>query len=156
MTGKKEAERLRYFILAAQRQGNRIYNESLSELGLTSSKAEVLSVLQQNGPLSLKQLGSLLICETGSPSRLIQRLVEEDLIERTPNPNDSRSTILQLTEIGREKSERVTLVEDQIHEKVSDQLNEKELQEANALMGKLLKGLGNTGAIEKRGFLDEE
>lgn len=156
MSGKKEAERLRYFILAAQRQGNRIYNESLSELGLTSSKAEVLSVLQQNGPLSLKQLGSLLICETGSPSRLIQRLVEEDLIERTPNPNDSRSTILQLTEGGREKTERVTLVEDQIHEKVSDQLNEKELQEANALMGKLLKGLGNTGAIEKRGFLDEE
>ncbi|GHO47983.1 hypothetical protein [Ktedonospora formicarum] len=69
-------EELRYLILAAQREGNRMFTEALRPLNLTSSQAEVLRVLQERQPLSLVALGSMLICEGGSPSRLVNGLVE--------------------------------------------------------------------------------
>ena len=68
-------EELRYLILAAQREGNRLFADVLRPLHLTPSQAEVLRVLQDHEPLSLIALGDLLVCETGSPSRLVQGLV---------------------------------------------------------------------------------
>ena len=61
-------EELRYLILAAQREAYRQLADRLRPLGLTPSQAEVLTVLAQREPLSLVDLGELLVCETGSPS----------------------------------------------------------------------------------------
>ena len=47
-----EAEELRYLVLAAQREGNRMLAKGLHPLGLTPSQAEVLRVLQDHQPLS--------------------------------------------------------------------------------------------------------
>src|SRR5215831_19475198 len=89
-------EELRYLILAAQREGNRILAEALRPLGLTPSQAEALRVLQDHEPLSLIALGDLLVCETGSPSRLVQGLVEDGLVERVPSTTDKRMVTLTL------------------------------------------------------------
>src|SRR5437588_13031593 len=83
-------EELRYLILAAQREGNRLFADALHPLHLTPSQAEVLRVLQNHAPLSLIALGDLLVCETGSPSRLLQGLGEARLIERIPSSTDKR------------------------------------------------------------------
>ena len=44
-------EELRYLILAAQREGNRLFAEALRPLRLTPSQAEVLRVLQDHEPV---------------------------------------------------------------------------------------------------------
>jgi DNA-binding MarR family transcriptional regulator len=98
-----EAERFRYLILAFQRQGNRMLNTMLSSLDLTSSQAEVLTVLRKWEPISLKDLGRLLICETGSPSRLIDRMATEGLVKKIADPLDSRCVVLKLTQKGQSK-----------------------------------------------------
>ena len=41
--------------------------KGLHPLGLTPSQAEVLRVLQDHQPLSLMELGGLLVCETAAP-----------------------------------------------------------------------------------------
>ena len=64
-------EQLRYLLLAAQREGNRFLADALEPLGLTPSQAEALRVLQDWQPLALVELGGLLVCEQGSPSRLV-------------------------------------------------------------------------------------
>src|SRR5215468_862851 len=100
-------EELRYLILAAQREGNRLLAEALRPLRLTPSQAEALRVLQDHEPLSLIALGDLLVCETGSPSRLVQGLVEAGLVERSPSPTDKRMVTLTLTTLGRERATTV-------------------------------------------------
>jgi hypothetical protein len=63
---------LRYLILGAQREGNRTLTELLKPIGVTPSQAEVLSVLADAGdPLSVRDVGERLVCESGSPSRLV-------------------------------------------------------------------------------------
>lgn len=107
----ERAEEIRYLFLAVQREGNRFFAERLSELALTPSQAEVLRVLQDYQPLSLVGLGELLVCETGSPSRLVNGLVEAGLVERTTSPTDRRMVTLTLTDKGQAMAARVRGIE---------------------------------------------
>ncbi|MFG1818551.1 MarR family winged helix-turn-helix transcriptional regulator [Kribbella sp. NPDC049174] len=117
----KTAEELRYLILAIQREGNRLLAAELRPLGLTPSQAEVLRVLGDHGPLTLSALGGLLVCETGnSPSRLVDRLVAQGLIQRDTDPNDRRYLALSLTVEGRQLSSRVATAEDVLHQAIDD------------------------------------
>jgi hypothetical protein len=68
----RTAELLRYLIVAPQRAGNRQLSLARRSLSLKSSQAKTIRVLGEFGPLSLRNFGNLLICESGSnPSRLI-------------------------------------------------------------------------------------
>src|SRR5882757_9701174 len=82
------ADEMRYLILAAQREGNRLLSDYIRPLGLTPAQAEVLSVLHEAQPLSLIEVGERLICETGSPSRLVDGLVKAGLVESNPSTTD--------------------------------------------------------------------
>jgi DNA-binding MarR family transcriptional regulator len=94
----RATDELRYLILAVQREGSRRLAARLRDAGLTPAQAEVLDVLRDRAPLSLAELGRLLICETGSPSRLVDVLVQRGLVTRTPSPHDRRVVSLGLTE----------------------------------------------------------
>src|SRR3954453_7559212 len=122
-------EELRYLILAAQREGNRLLAEALRPLRLTPSQAEVLRVLQEHEPLSLIALGDLLVCETGSPSRLVQGLVENGLVERIPSSTDKRMVTLTLTNLGREVAAEVSDLESQFYSANTGVANDAPLSE---------------------------
>src|SRR5260370_42226463 len=57
-------------------------------VGLTGPQADALVVIGQAGPLSLNELGDLLIAEAGHPSRLVDRLVEAGPVPRRPTRGD--------------------------------------------------------------------
>src|SRR3954469_15729157 len=64
-------EELRYLVLGAQREGARMLAQLLRPLGLTAAQAEVVAVLRDaDGPLTVREIGDRLVCETGSPRRL--------------------------------------------------------------------------------------
>jgi len=111
------AEELRYLILAIQREGNRVLAAELKPLGVTPSQAEVLRVLRDHGPLTLSGLGELLVCETGSsPSRLVDRLVTQGLVQRRAGADDRRFVTLALTPEGRRLARRVVTAERRLHD----------------------------------------
>jgi DNA-binding MarR family transcriptional regulator len=113
----KVAEELRYLILAIQREGNRLLAAELRPLGVTPSQAEVLRVLRDHGPLTLNALGGLLVCETGnSPSRLVERLVTQGLVQRDTDPDDRRYLALSLTTEGKALSKRIVAAEEVLHD----------------------------------------
>jgi MarR family transcriptional regulator, organic hydroperoxide resistance regulator len=115
----KAAEELRYLILAIQREGNRLLAAELRPLGVTPSQAEVLRVLRDHGPLTLNALGGLLVCETGnSPSRLVDRLVAQGLVQRDTDPDDRRYLALSLTAEGKALSKRIVAAEEVLHDSI--------------------------------------
>lgn len=105
------ANELRYLILAAQREGSRLFAEQIRPLGLTPAQAEVLAVLHEAQPLSLIEVGERLICESGSPSRLVDGLVKAKLVERIPSSIDQRKVSLTLTEDGVHLYQQVAQIE---------------------------------------------
>lgn len=147
-----KAEVLRYYILAAQRLGNRVLNDRLKEIGLTASQAEVLRILSERKGISLKELGSLLICESGSPSRLVERLVREGLAEKIAHEKDSRYVTLQLTQKGNEKQRLVATIEKQMYHQLNHLYTEEELQLMGSLLSRFLQGQPIAETLKKRGY----
>jgi DNA-binding MarR family transcriptional regulator len=94
-------------IKAGQRDFERRANEAMRPLGLTGAQADAITVIGQAGPLSLKELGELLIAEAGHPSRLVDRLVDAGLVERRPAEDDRRRIVLSLTARGRRLEKRI-------------------------------------------------
>jgi DNA-binding MarR family transcriptional regulator len=112
----RKAEHLRYAILAAQREGNRLLIQALKPHGITPSQAEVLRLLQQHGTLSLNGLGQLLVCESGTnPSRLVDRVVAAGLVERRTDAEDRRFLRLSLTPEGDRLASAVAEIEDGLY-----------------------------------------
>ena len=143
-------EELRYLILAAQREGNRLLAEALRPLRLTPSQAEVLRVLQEHEPLSLIALGDLLVCETGSPSRLVQRLVEDGLVERIPSSTDKRMVTLTLTDRGREVAAKVAALESQFYEANAGLVKDASLPEILEVLWRFVEGKPAGMALARR------
>lgn len=87
---------------AAARETERQINDLLRPLGITAAQAEALEVLAAREPLSLAELGGLLVAEGGHPSRLVDRMVAAGLVDRRAASNDRRRVELTVTPQGRE------------------------------------------------------
>ena len=69
-------------------------------LGLTGVQAEAIIALDALGSATLKELSAHLVAESGHPSRLVSRLVDDGLITRTTSAADGRAVALELTRHG--------------------------------------------------------
>jgi DNA-binding MarR family transcriptional regulator len=115
-------------IKAGQRDLERRANDAMRPLGLTGAQADALSVIRQAGPLSLKELGELLIAEAGHPSRLVDRLVEAGLVAREPATEDRRRIVLSLTPEGRRIEKRVERARGEILEAGHALIGDRDLE----------------------------
>jgi|SRR5688572_9213360 MarR family transcriptional regulator, organic hydroperoxide resistance regulator len=147
----RPAEEWRYLILAIQREGNRLLADELKPLGVTPSQAEVLRVLEDFGPLSLRGLGDLLVCETGSsPSRLVDRLVIQGLVARRTSEEDARSVTLELTAQGRQLARRVADAENVLHDRLDQLIHGEPEAAARNLLRKLASAFPAGEALARR------
>lgn len=113
-----EVEELTLLIKAAQREGDRRVNAALRPLGLTAAQAEALMVLAAAEPLSLGELGDLLVAEGGHPSRLVDRMVAAGLVQRETADPDRRRLELRLTPVGRDVATRAAATKQALHDSI--------------------------------------
>ena len=79
----------------------------------------MLRVLHDHEPLTLGGLGELLVCETGSsPSRLVDRLVAQGLVQRQADPVDRRFVTLGLTAEAREVVRGIQAAERRLYDQL--------------------------------------
>ena len=142
-------------IKAAQRELERRQNEAMRPLGLTGAQADALVVIGQAGPLSLNELGDLLIAEAGHPSRLVDRLVEAGLVERHTARDDRRRIELMLTSKGRRLEKRIIAVREQIRELALTVLGERDIEPTLELLRHMLQVSPLAQVIERRRKLFE-
>lgn len=147
----RQIEQLRYLVLAAQREGNRVLVQSLTPLGLTPSQAEVLRILGDHEPMTLSGLGAMLVCESGTnPSRLVDRLVVAGLVERLPDAGDRRQVTLTLTERGRECELHVKAIEQELYGGLDAALDELDAGPLLLALQRLTAGSPSGDALRAR------
>jgi DNA-binding MarR family transcriptional regulator len=147
----RSAEELRYLILAIQREGNRRLAAALRPLGVTPSQAEVLRVLSDFGPLTLVGLGELLVCEsTTSPSRLVDRLASQGLVEREAAAGDRRFVTLTLTADGRGVARQIVAVEDQLYAELDLLTAGRPIEPVLSVLRGLADGTAAGAALDRR------
>jgi DNA-binding MarR family transcriptional regulator len=70
---------------------------------LNATAYPLLVTLNEFGPHRAADLADLFALDKGAVSRVVHQLLELDLIERSPDPNDGRASILQVTDKARKK-----------------------------------------------------
>ncbi|MEU7698252.1 MarR family transcriptional regulator [Streptomyces sp. NPDC039028] len=73
--------------------------------GLTSTQAKVLA--QLDGPLPMRALATLLVCDASNVTGIIDRLEARALVRREPDPSDRRVKNVVATDEGRDVIRRV-------------------------------------------------
>jgi len=142
-------------IKALQRELERQGNEAMRPLGVTAAQADVISVIGQAGTLSLKELGELVIAESGHPSRLVDRLVDAGLVERVPGSEDRRRVDLSLTARGRRLEKQVAAARENLIAGARSVIGEDEVEPALDLARRLLEPTPFAALIERRRELAE-
>jgi DNA-binding MarR family transcriptional regulator len=143
-------EELRFLMLGVQREGNRALAAALAPLGLTPAQAEVVRCLGDRAPLSLRELGGLLVCEGGSPSRLVDTLVGRGIVERREDPVDRRRVVLLLTPEGRRLDAGVRQVEEALYARIDAALGRGGIAAGISLLRPLVEGSIAGAAIARR------
>ena len=152
----RTAEQVRYLILAAQREGNRLLLAYLSQIDLTPAQSEALRIIADHGPLALKELGDMLVCDSGtSPSRIVDRLVAAGLVQRDAGERDRRQIRLTVTPAGKERAAQVRNIEDQLYDAIDGALSADDTQTLVRALRALTQDSPAGLALQKRLAADE-
>jgi DNA-binding MarR family transcriptional regulator len=81
------------------------YGAAAAAHGLTLTQARVLGFATCE-PLSQRRLAAHFGCDPSNISVIVDRLVERELVERRPSPDDGRVKLIVATDAGRELAVR--------------------------------------------------
>ena len=98
------------------------------------SQQRILSILEEEGPISQKKLQEMLAVQPGSLSEICGKLEEKGMIERSRDEKDRRSVILKITEKGRRMKEGINVRKDNA---IFSSLNEEEREQLRNLLNKI-------------------
>ena len=96
--------RLLWQIMSAGRRIEERLENALDDTGLSLAKLNALKYLvEAEGPLALGQLAEKIECVKSNVTQLVDRLENEGLVRRMPDPNDRRGVLAAVTELGLER-----------------------------------------------------
>ena len=81
----------------------------LGDNGLTPPHGHALSVLLEE-PQRMSDIASFMNCDASYITALVDRLEEQSMVERTPNPADRRVKLIALTDVGRKVAAEIRAV----------------------------------------------
>ena len=117
-----------FTIMDVARLQKTFVDQRARQYGMTRAQWAVLFRLDRSEGLKQSELAELLDLQPISLTRLLDRLAENGLIERRPDPNDRRANRLFLTPAARPLLERLTKLGEGMMETVLCGLDEKTIE----------------------------
>lgn len=105
---------------------------------LSLSQLELLATVHHNQPLSSKALADRLSLTPGAISQLLEGLVANDLVVRTPSPTDRRVHYVTLSRNGKRTLDQLQKLREAMFTKAFSVLNDDELETYQQLQQKLI------------------
>ena len=122
---------------------------SVAALGLGLSDFAVLEVLLHKGAQAVNVIGKKVLLTSGSIITAVDRLESRKLVHRTPDPQDQRARLVQLTAEGRRIIKEAFRRHSRDMEEIIAVLNLSERLELTRLLKKL--GLFAASRLKRRG-----
>ena len=142
-------------VKAANRELEHRTADVMRPLGVTAQQADAIYVIGKAEPLSLKDLGGLLIAEGGHPSRLVDRLVDAGWVARIPAPADRRRVVVTLTPAGRRLHDQIQESRQNLLDLARSLMADVDLEAALTVFRVLLQYSDYDDLIARRGALEE-
>lgn len=118
--------------------------QMLAEFSLQPGWFDVLAALRRSGPpyeLNPTQLTRATLLSSGGMTKRLDRLSEAGLVERRPDPDDRRGTLIRLTRRGKATIDKAIEAHVANEEDLLRPLSPAQRRSLNELLGKLLADL---------------
>ncbi|QHT63148.1 MarR family transcriptional regulator [Paenibacillus lycopersici] len=106
---------------------NLLFNQEFSPYGITSEQWSLLKRLQEQEGISIKDLAHAAGKDQANVTRILDVLAKRGFVARSSNPRDKRSSLVYFTPEGKELTERLIPIDEQVHKDAVDELTPAEL-----------------------------
>jgi MarR family transcriptional regulator, transcriptional regulator for hemolysin len=101
----------------------------------------VFLALQDGRAMTQTALAREASVEQPTMANTLARMERDRLVERTPDPNDRRSALVSLTELGRARAEQAIAAAMQVNDSVAGALTPEELRTYFDILGRIVATL---------------
>lgn len=133
----KYEESLPLKLLRAREATMNFFRPVLQEISLTEQQWRIIRVLAQHGELESKQLADLSCILSPSLTGIINRLEQQNYIQRRRSPEDQRRVLLSLTEKAQNMFEQVTPLLEERYREITAQYSQENLEQLSQLLNQL-------------------
>ncbi|HWD33825.1 MAG: MarR family transcriptional regulator [Pseudomonas sp.] len=123
---------------------DRILDSHLQDFGVTAAQFKVLIIVAQYGVDTPAELCRYLSLDSGSMTRMLDRLEQKDLILRRRCPDDRRQVRLALSEEGQKLADQLPQIGAAAMNELVGVLAADELATLESLLSKVLLAAGDT------------
>lgn len=127
--------------LELHHQLRRTVDEAMSAVGVSLSRAKVLGVLAEHGPMNQAGLAARLGFAPRSVTETVDGLERDLLATRVADPQDRRARIVEITKAGRAAYARAAVAKTTAMEKIFGTLDAPARAEFVALLDSIRAGL---------------
>jgi DNA-binding MarR family transcriptional regulator len=132
-------ERPTWIISRANAYAHRLLAEGLSAAGVRGYHYRLLAALEEFGPASQATLGRRTQIDRADVVAVVNDLAAEDLIERSPDPEDKRRNVITITAPGRKRLRSLDKIVTGVQEQVLEPLSEADRKGLIRLLARLVE-----------------
>jgi DNA-binding MarR family transcriptional regulator len=133
-------DQLAYLIASLNRQLEEELEERLQPGGVPIEQFRILEVLDANEKLPMGEIASLSLIEPPTLTKIVDRMVNEGLVYRAPDPEDRRRVLILMAPAGKALYKRLRGVSSAQERRIVDHLSSDRAEELKALLRELMRG----------------
>ncbi|RKD18635.1 MarR family transcriptional regulator [Pelobium manganitolerans] len=111
------------------------------DFDITVDQWLVLKSLNEHNDQNQSQLAELTGKDHPTLTRILDLMCKKDLVERKPSPDDRRSFIIHLTDLGKQKQREWAPKVDAIRKKAWEKLSEKDYEDLKRILNTIYESL---------------
>jgi DNA-binding MarR family transcriptional regulator len=156
VAGYKLAESVGYLLSRVRStMWNMVTQETVAELGITSTQASIMFMLASGRGLAAADLAREYGIDASAVTRLIDRLEKRGLITRLRSEEDRRVVRLALTEEGHQLAARIPAIFTHVIDKLTMGFTPEEVGFLKNMLRRILVNSGDPGTIALLGLGDK-
>ena len=126
-----------FVLRRAHQKATGIFNAVMGEFGVTPTQFAALAKLDDAGRVSQNELGRLTAMDPATVWGVINRLMKQGFVAQSPDPDDARLVMVELTEAGRRATLRMKAVAAEVSRETLRPFTAEEARQLLALLGRL-------------------
>ncbi len=132
-----------YWVTRVGRQYSMDLDRALKRIGMDVTRWRVLIILSEYNQASVTTLADHAVIKLPTMTKTISRMESQGLVRTFPNPDDRRVTLVEVTELGREKTALVRQQASRIFQLAFQGIPAEETNELVTTLRKIFANLVN-------------
>ena len=134
-------QNLSYLIIKASRQLKNKLDKALMEFDITAAQFSVIiQIYSSKQPITAAEIAERLGSDRPTISGIINRLTKKEIVLKVSNPQDKRSSYLEIYKKSNELVENIISISDKLTADIFSIYSKEEGKELTKMIKKLIKG----------------